>query len=248
MQRWTPAYFAEKVGHRRVTVDDAEYTVSELLALIESSTPENPAPYLRAQKLVEVLPELAPDLEPMISDARPNWAESRLLPSSIRRARLPEILLGGRGAGFHVLHYDKAHLHAFISQLYGLKDLFIFSPEQTPRLYPKESAPNQSSVNIHTPDLVRHPLFADAEMQVTTLKPGDTVYVPPGWWHTTLMNETSITVTWNMVGASNWADFSADTRSRVASRTNQAVAGALGAYLGLFGVGARLRDRLVGSG
>ena len=78
---WNPQYFADKVGHRRVTIDDAEYGVLDLLDRIERSTPEAPAPYLRAQKLVDILPELAADLEPMIDDALPNWADSRLLPS-----------------------------------------------------------------------------------------------------------------------------------------------------------------------
>lgn len=242
--KWTPAYLAERVGQRRVTIDGTEYTVNELLELIERSTPEHPAPYLRAQKLVDVFPELAADLEPMIDDAQPNWADSRLLPSSIRRGRLPEILLGGRGAGFHVLHYDKDHLHAFISQLYGPKDVFIFSPDQTDRLYPKESARNQSSVDIFRPDLEKHPLFADAEMFTTTLQAGETVFMPPGWWHTTKMHETSISVTWNMIEASNWSDFVADTRHRVASRTNGAVGAAFGAGLAAFGILARARERV----
>jgi hypothetical protein len=37
---------------------------------------------------------------------------------------MPEILLGGKGASFHVLHYDKNHLHAFVSQLYGQYGIF----------------------------------------------------------------------------------------------------------------------------
>lgn len=241
---WTPEYFAQRVGHRRVTIDGSEYAVLDLLERIERSTPEEPAPYLRTQKLVDVFPELAGDLEPMIDDARPNWAESRLLPSSIRRGRLPEILLGGRGAGFHVLHYDKDHLHAFISQLYGPKELFLFSPEQSDRLYPKDTARNQSSVDIHDPDLDRHPRFAEAVMQTATLMPGETVYMPPGWWHTTRMHETSISVTWNTIEASNWADFATDTRRRVARRTNPAIGAVFGVGLAAFGLLARGRERI----
>lgn len=242
--RWTPDYFADRVGHRRVTVDGESCTVRELLERIDRSTAEDPAPYLRAQKVAEVFPELSGDLEPMIDDARPNWAESRLLPPQVRRGRLPEILLGGRGAGFHVLHYDKDRLHAFISQLYGPKDLFLFSPDQSDCLYPNESAPNQSMVDIHAPDLDRHPRFAEAEMLTTTLAPGDTVFIPSGWWHTTLMNQTSISVTWNMVEASNWDAFAADTRLRVSERTHPVLAAAFGVYATLFGMTAR---RLRGS-
>jgi hypothetical protein len=240
---WTPDYFAQRVGHRRVTVDEVQHTVLELLDRIERSTPAVPAPYLRAQKLADVMPELTADLEPMIDDARPNWCDSRLMPPSIRRGRLPEILLGGRGAGFDLLHYDKDHLHAFISQLYGRKELFLFSPDQTPRLYPLETAPNSSPVNIHAPDLDLHPRFAEAELLTTMLDPGDTIFIPSGWWHTSLLHETSIGVTWNLVDASNWRDFKADTQRRVSARTHAAVGAAFAAYGTVFGTVARVRDR-----
>jgi hypothetical protein len=88
------------------------------------STQENPAPYLRAQKLAEIFPELCADIEPLPHYSQPNWTESRYLPNQIRRSAMPEILLGGKGASFHVLHYDKNHLHAFVSQLYGQYGVF----------------------------------------------------------------------------------------------------------------------------
>jgi Cupin-like domain len=241
---WTPEYFARRVGHRRVTIDGSEYTIAELLDLIEKSTPEQPAPYLRAQKLDEVLPELADDVKPVIDDTRHNRAESRLLPTSIKRYPLMEILLGGRGAGFHVLHYDVDHLHAFISQLYGPKRLFFFGPDQTDRLYPHDGSPNQSSVDIHAPDLEHFPRFAEAEMLTATLQPGETVFVPSGWWHTTMMEETSISVTWNLVEASNWGNFVTDARRRVTRSRHPVVGTAFGAYLTGYGILAQAREKL----
>ena len=232
--RWTPEYFATRVGHRDVTVDGATYTVAHLVDLIADSSPEAPAPYLRAQKVVDVFPELAGDLEPPPHYGQPNWAESRLLPPSMRRGRLHEILLGGRGAGFHVLHYDKDHLHAFVSQLYGDKEFFLYAPDQTPFLYPKASAPNQSSVDIFRTDPQRHPRFREAQQVTFTLGPGDTIFVPAGWWHTTRMPGASISVTWNMVNHTNWADVTADTQARVLAKTNAPVAAAFGLYATLF--------------
>ncbi len=239
---WTPEYFAARVGHRRVTIDGEEYTVAELLELIDRSTPEQPAPYLRAQKLDEVLPELVEDIKPSIDDNRPGRAESRLLPRSAKRHQRPETARC-RGAGFHVLHYDVDHLHAFISQLYGPKRLYFFAPDQTEHLYSRQSAPNLSSVDIHAPDLDRFPLFAEAEMQTATLQPGETVFVPSAWWHTTMMEEASISVTWNLVETSNWDSFVADVRWKVGRRRHPAIGAALGAYPGTYGTLARVRER-----
>ncbi len=190
-----------------------------------------------------MLPELVEDIKPSIDDNRPGRAESRLLPRSVKRHQRPEILLGGRGAGFHVLHYDVDHLHAFISQLYGPKRLYFFAPDQTEHLYPRQSAPNLSSVDIHAPDLDRFPLFAEAEMLTATLQPGETVFVPSAWWHTTMMEETSISVTWNLVETSNWDSFVADVRRRVGRRRHPAVGAAFGAYLAAYGTVARAREK-----
>lgn len=228
--RWTPEYFAERVGTRRIEIDDQSLTVSELIASLDTSTPESPAPYLRTQNVVDVFPELAGDLEPPVVYSTPNWAYSPMLLPRMRRGRLHEILIGGRGAGFHVLHYDKDHLHAFISQLHGEKDFFVYAPDQTPFLYPKESTPNQARVDIFNPNLDRHPDFVHADQIRLTLRPGETVFMPSGWWHTTRMHETSISVTWNSVNATNWDDFARDTRRRAARQGGALAGAAFGAY------------------
>ena len=230
VSRWSPEYFATTLPDRRVTIDGGTYTIARLVELIADSSPDAPAPYLRAQKVVDLFPELAGDLEPDILFSQPNWAESRLLPPSMRRARLHEILLGGRGAGFHVLHYDKDHLHAFVSQLYGDKEFFLYAPDQTERLYPKTSARNQSSVDIFRPDLEKHPKFREAEQIAVSLGPGETIFVPAGWWHTTRMPGASISVTWNMFNETNWADVVADTRVRVLNRAGVPAGAAFDLY------------------
>jgi len=230
LTRWTPSYFAERVGDRRVDIDGGSYTVVQMIGMRDASTPEAPAPYLRAQKVVDVFPELASDLEPPTPYSQPNWADSPPLLPSMRRGRLHEILIGGRGAGFHVLHYDKDHLQAFISQLHGDKDFFVYPPDQARFLYPKPSKPNQSQVDIFGPDLERHLEFVHAQQVRLTLHPGETVFMPPGWWHTTRMTEPSISVTWNTVDESNWDDVVADTRARVVGKAGSAGGAAFDVY------------------
>ncbi len=80
-------------------------------------------------------------------------------------------------------------------------------------------------------------------MLTATLRPGETVFVPSGWWHTTLMDETSIAVTWNLAEASNWTNFVADTRRTVMRRRHPAIGAAVGAYLAAFGMLVRAREK-----
>ena len=42
---------------------------------------------------------------------------------------------------------------------------------------------NHSGVDFAHPDAVEHPLFAGAEKHVTTLRAGDALFIPEGFWH-----------------------------------------------------------------
>lgn len=72
----------------------------------------------------------------------------------------------------------------------GEREFTLFPPDQLANLYlgPLETAPggaNVSLTNLDNPDFVSHPRFEIAlnHAQRATLKPGDGIYIPYGWWH-----------------------------------------------------------------
>ena len=136
MGRWTPQFFKEQYGQLQVTVDGETMALRDLIDRIEVSTSDNPAPYLHNQPLAEWPPELFDEVSPMPECTQPNWLESRFFPSRHRLSSV-EAYIGGKGAQFPVLHYDNLHTHAFLMQLYGDKEYIVFSPEQTPFMYPR---------------------------------------------------------------------------------------------------------------
>ncbi len=70
---------------------------------------------------------------------------------------------------------------------------------------------NKSAVdNIETPDLSRFPKFCSASGFRFKLYPGETLFVPAGWWHTARILTPSITVSINGANAANWKDFRHD--------------------------------------
>src|SRR5581483_9132798 len=108
---------------------------------------------------------------------------------------------------------------------------------QEPYLYPGAgSAKNKSRVNdIEHPDLEQFPLFAKATPIRCSLHPGETLFVPAGWWHTARMLSPSITISANTANATNWAQFTQDYGATVSRHRSRTYSYALRLYLYAFG-------------
>ncbi|HEY6985685.1 MAG TPA: cupin-like domain-containing protein [Rhodanobacteraceae bacterium] len=216
--KWTPGFFRDHYRTRSVTVDGKEWPLGELIDRIEASSAQNPAPYLRNELLSNWPEALRADITPMPECTQPNWLESRAFPSR-HPPTFVELYIGGGGAKFPILHYDNLHTHAFLMQLYGEKEYLALAPEQAPYLYPRTGVEtNKSNISdVENPDYDRFPLFREASGIRFKLCPGETLFVPAGWWHTARILTTSITVSINGVNAPNWRAFVRDYCADVAS-------------------------------
>jgi histone arginine demethylase JMJD6 len=217
--RWSPQFFKQEYGQLSIKVDGETMTLGDLIDRIEASTSEKPAPYLRNQLLSDWPPELLADVLPMPECTRRNWLESRLFPSRTRMASI-EAYIGGEGARFPVLHWDGLHTHAYLMQLYGDKEYIVFSPEQTSFLYPQDGDGNISRVaDVLEPDLEQFPLSDRAQGVRFELHPGETLFVPSGWWHTARILNPSVTVSINVVNRANSAAFRRDYAELMARKS-----------------------------
>lgn len=227
LSTWTPEFFKNNYGSKEVTVDTQRYQLRNFIDLVLASTEEKPCSYLKDTDIPGLFTELLADIEPTLLYSQYNWLLSPMLyipaadPVKQRNAFL-ELLIAGQGTKFPILHFDYWHLHAFIMQVYGEKEFTLFSPVQTEYLYPVDTSSNRSLIpDIHQPDLEQFPLFAKATPIKVIVKPGETIFVPSGWWHTTRMLTPSIAVTMNCLTNSNWDRFSQDlTRDLVNSLTS----------------------------
>eukprot|EP00892_Ulva_mutabilis_P009038 jgi/Ulvmu1/6506/UM003_0139.1 len=81
------------------------------------------------------------------------------------------------------LHTDPHH-NLFV-QVVGCKYIQIYPPEDTPFMYPHEAGltTNSSRVDARDPDTANFPLFARTRGYQCIIRPGEALYLPPGWWH-----------------------------------------------------------------
>lgn len=210
--RWTPQYFRERFGDRAVHTDSGEMTVADLIDRVLD--PAAAPPFLRERPIPWLLPELLADLAPFPVYGRPNWLEYPFapwpfLPSGFAgwptRLAQTDLNLTGANVRFPVLHLDRFHCHALILQWYGRKEFFTFAPGETDKLYPNADGDVSAIDDVEHPDLERFPLFAQAKMLRFTLAPGEMLFNPTGWWHSTRTLDVSIATVVSFGNASNWA-------------------------------------------
>ncbi|XP_066151178.1 bifunctional peptidase and arginyl-hydroxylase JMJD5-like isoform X2 [Euwallacea fornicatus] len=95
------------------------------------------------------------------------------------------------------LHQDPKN--NILAQVYGTKRLLLFSPEDTPYLYPhgEKMLSNTAQVDPLKPD-DKFPDFNKAKMYKCLLQPGEMLFIPQKWWHhvTALDKSFSVSFWW----------------------------------------------------
>jgi hypothetical protein len=243
---FTPEFFRAKHGHRRVKIGDHTYTLGEFIDLLSASTADKPAPYPCKLDLRGEYADLVPDVSPRYDLSFPDRTHSRLLARRfIGGLDDLEIFVGGPGGEFPYLHYDYLGLYAYINMVYGEKEFIIFPPDQAPHLYIDEQSSWRSRVaNVFQPDFDRYPDLANAASVVEVLGPGETLFIPCGWWHSARSKTVSISVAFDQLCASNWSFF---TRECLDFRRAAGLKAALiRGYLGVVGAALSAGERLRG--
>ncbi|CAI8599082.1 unnamed protein product [Vicia faba] len=111
------------------------------------------------------------------------------------------------GASWHV---DPALTSAWNTLLSGRKRWALYPPGKVPLGVTVHVNEEDGDVNIETPSSLQwwldfYPLLAEEDKPIEcTQLPGETIYVPSGWWHCILNLETTIAVTQNFVNSNNF--------------------------------------------
>ncbi|GAB3738573.1 cupin-like domain-containing protein [Spirosoma lituiforme] len=234
--KFTPQFFRERYSDREVIIAGKTYNFGEYIDWMLTGNEENPAPYPCTLQIERDYPELLPDVLPRLKYAQPDRIQSRLLPNRLLSgANTLELFFGSPGAQFPYVHYDYMSLHAYITQLYGYKEFTVIPPDQTAYVYPKPDNAWVSEVNdIWNPDLEKYPLFAKATPVKFVVGPGETLFIPCGWWHTARSLTPTISVALDCLNASNWKNFMQEVDTNMSQR-RPVLAKAVQTYLSVLG-------------
>jgi hypothetical protein len=92
----------------------------------------------------------------------------------------------GKAGTVTPVHRDVPHnLHVHLT---GRKRWLLFSPRDSSRMYPRglfSGMPNFAHVDPGHPDYERYPRFRGVTALGGVVNPGETLFIPHGWWHHT---------------------------------------------------------------
>ncbi|HSV69271.1 MAG TPA: cupin-like domain-containing protein [Methylibium sp.] len=178
-----PRYEQDKASHRR-TVRLGAF-VDQVLAGGASNDH-----YLTANNEALRRPEFAPLLD-----------DIGTLPIYCDRERLAthSSFWFGPGGTITPLHHDAIML--LHTQVVGSKRWRFISPLETPRLYNHDGY--FSAIDLENPDHDRHPALRDVKVLEVVLEPGETIFLPLGWWHQVTSLETSLSFSYSNLAVPN---------------------------------------------
>lgn len=213
LKRWHPDTIADELcsadGQPQLFDAFDEYsgshrmTMAQYLAYARQQRDERPL-YVFEPRYIEENPRLSTvyatppqfqhDLMALLGKERPDW---RWLLAGPART----------GTNFHV---DPNHTSAWNTVIYGRKKWIMFPPD----VVPPGVLPQPEAGRVEQPDSVMtwflehyDEIREDPEYRASVCEcvcgPGDTVFIPDGWWHLVLNLEETVAVTHNYVGPAN---------------------------------------------
>ena len=209
MRRWSPQDLKARFGHLEVEIQadrnaDPHYEenklehrqmskLGEFVDRVLAGGPTNDY-YMTANN--EALRQ--PGFAPLLADigTLPAFCDASQL------GRLSSFWFGPAGT-LTPLHHDTLML--FHTQVVGRKRWRFISPLETPKLYNHSGV--FSPIDIDRPDLARYPLFAHAKVLEVVVEPGETVFLPLGWWHQVTSLDVSLSFSFSNLAAPNQFEY-----------------------------------------
>ncbi len=203
--RWSPADLKQRFGHLDVEIQaersaDPRYEENKLalrrtvrLADFVDQVVNGGATndyYLTANNELLRRPDFAPLLDDIGS--LPAFCDPTQL------SRHSSFWFGPAGTVTPLHHDTLMLLH---TQLVGRKRWRFISPLEIRKVYNHSGV--FSPVDIDRPDFDRYPLFRDATVLETIVEPGETVFLPLGWWHQVTALDTSLSFSFSNLALPN---------------------------------------------
>lgn len=219
LEGWTPGAISDSIGELTTQVYGSLFDLEDILPLAdyidEFFGVEGPyaddVPYVRwysqlrdvdfpwSDEAFQILsgcwkkPDFLPSRDLLVPQAQAQGADP-----VVDRFPYRGILVAARGARTR-LHRDPFGTDAVVYQLHGVKDVALYHPDRTEELREESDGSSFGGfVDVRGANLGRLNPEPDHRCELSA---GDQVYIPHGWLHDVIVEQDSISLTWNFVHA-----------------------------------------------
>ncbi len=180
-QKWNLDYIQKRAGEQMVPLYNNEPTKG-------NQNSAEPATQMKMADYIELIKNKPTDLRIFFYDLKvklPELLKDFEFPNIGLKffKRLPVLFFGGEGSKV-LPHYDMDLADLVHFHFHGNKRVLLFSPEQTKYLYKIPFAVhNLESIDLDNPDFEKYPALQYVQGFQATMKHGDALYMPSGYWH-----------------------------------------------------------------
>ncbi len=190
LEKWTPEYFIEKYGDNEVQVYDGGFSKPGKSYMSKAKTMKF-RDYLNS--ILYTGKDLRMFLYNIISKA-PELKEDVILPPLMKgfSKRFLFMFFGPKDAVTQI-HYDIDMSHVFHTAIVGRKRFVLFDQTESKKLY-RHPFTIRSYVDVDHPDFKKYPALKEAQGYEVTLDPGETLFIPSGYWHHVVYEEAGYAI------------------------------------------------------
>jgi len=190
LDKWTPDFFIEEHGDAPVKVYDGGF-------IVPGKSYMKKAKILPLRKYINTVITSSQDLRMFLYNIKsglPDLMDDIVFPSLVDglSRRFVFMFFGCKGSVTQ-MHFDIDMSHVFHTAIFGRKTITLFPFEQGKNLH-RYPFTCRSYVDIHQPDYEKYPRLRDAQGYQVVLEPGETLYIPSGYWHHIVYEEATCAI------------------------------------------------------
>ncbi len=189
-KKWTPDFFKEQYGNKQVKVYDESFVAAGKHYMSKLKT-------ISLREYIDSIMTSSQNLRMFLYNIKSE------IPELVDDINFP-ILVNGLSKNFVFmffgckgsvtqLHFDIDMSHVLHTSILGKKTVYVFPYDQGKNLY-RYPFTCRSYVDIERPDFEKYPGLKDAQGYKVELEPGETLYIPSGYWHHFVYNEPGYAV------------------------------------------------------
>ena len=189
-RKWTPEFFRDQHGGKQVKVYDDSFVAAGKHYMNKLKT-------ISLKEYIDTIMISSQNLRMFLYNIKseiPELVDDINFPTLVNGlSRNFVFMFFGCKGSVTQLHFDIDMSHVLHTAIFGKKTVYLFPYEQEKNLH-RYPFTCRSYVDIEHPNFEQYPGLKNAQGYKVELEPGETLYIPSGYWHHFVYNEPGYSV------------------------------------------------------